>query len=249
MSLRASTAVWESDIRPTSLKLTALAMADWCNDAGESLFPSMKSIARRLCVSRSQAQRNVHMLIKQGLLSVVAPAKRVQSSTPRYKLHLDRLPQNAPSLDAQSQPSLSVRAPPAAHTCDRNVAQTLDLGRISATRTITRNRHSSTRENMIADSAPDLLRAFPEILQDVDSQVLADWIEQRKRKRAAITKTVLQGIDREAKAAGMNISEALTMCCERGWTGFKADWLRDQKPRSSARSPFHNLDYKAGVDE
>ena len=31
----------------------------------------------------------------------------------------------------------------------------------------------------------------------------------------------------------MPLGEALAMCCERGWTGFKAEWVAEQKPKTS----------------
>lgn len=48
----------------------------------------------------------------------------------------------------------------------------------------------------------------------------------RKAKRAAITKTALQGIEREAQKAGLTLQAALQEMCARGWTGFKAEWLQ-----------------------
>lgn len=36
---------------------------------------------------------------------------------------------------------------------------------------------------------------------------------------------------REAAKAGITLEAALTMCCERGWSGFKADWVEAQSAR------------------
>ena len=59
----------------------------------------------------------------------------------------------------------------------------------------------------------------------VDSQVWADFVAQRNVKRAPITQTALNGIKKQAAIAGIPIEDALSMICERGWTGFKADWV------------------------
>jgi uncharacterized protein YdaU (DUF1376 family) len=59
----------------------------------------------------------------------------------------------------------------------------------------------------------------------VTDSVWQDWIKLRKEKRAAVTQTAINGIEREAKKAGVSLQTALETCCERGWTGFKADWL------------------------
>lgn len=68
-----------------------LALAEWANDRG-GCFPSMESIASRLRVSRSQAQRTIHKLIDAGWILVEAnhnggPA----GSTRHYRINLDRL--------------------------------------------------------------------------------------------------------------------------------------------------------------
>ena len=53
-----------------------------------------------------------------------------------------------------------------------------------------------------------------------------DFVTLRKAKKAPLTASALKGIEREAKKAGMNIEEALYECCSRGWTGFKAEWIK-----------------------
>ena len=57
--------------------------------------------------------------------------------------------------------------------------------------------------------------------------VWQDWLKLRKAKKAAVTQTALDGIQREADKAGVSLQVALETCCERNWTGFKADWLHD----------------------
>ena len=61
----------------------------------------------------------------------------------------------------------------------------------------------------------------------VTDAVWQDWLKLRKAKKAAVTQTALDGIEREAGKAGVSLQVALETCCERGWTGFKADWLHD----------------------
>jgi uncharacterized protein YdaU (DUF1376 family) len=55
-----------------------------------------------------------------------------------------------------------------------------------------------------------------------------DFITLRKAKKAPLTASALKGIEREAKKAGMNLEEALYECCARGWTGFKAEWIKKE---------------------
>lgn len=63
---------------------------------------------------------------------------------------------------------------------------------------------------------------------NVDAQVWADFLHHRRAKKAEVTETALRGIEREAQAAGITLQAALEVCCQRGWTGFKAEWLRER---------------------
>jgi uncharacterized protein YdaU (DUF1376 family) len=73
----------------------------------------------------------------------------------------------------------------------------------------------------------------------VTESVWQDWLKLRKAKRAAVTQTAIDGIAREAKKAGVSLQVALEACCARGWTGFKADWLKDKGEQKS----FAEKDY------
>lgn len=65
----------------------------------------------------------------------------------------------------------------------------------------------------------------------VSESVWLDFVALRKAKKAVLTNTAINGIQREAKKAGISLEQALQMCCERGWTGFRADWVAGQAIR------------------
>lgn len=60
---------------------------------------------------------------------------------------------------------------------------------------------------------------------DVSDEVWSDFLAHRKRVRADLTNTALQGIMREAEKAGWTLEAALAECVVRGWRGFKAEWV------------------------
>ena len=68
----------------------------------------------------------------------------------------------------------------------------------------------------------------------VSQSVWDDFVRQRKAKKASITETAIQGIEREAKKANMTLNDALQEICARGWTGFKAEWVGEKQPKLSA---------------
>jgi uncharacterized protein YdaU (DUF1376 family) len=84
---------------------------------------------------------------------------------------------------------------------------------------------------------------------DVPPEIWRDFQAVRKAKRSPLTPKAFEGIEREAKKAGLTITEALTICIERGWQGFQASW--DWK-RTATRGPtpenFAAKDYGKGGD-
>ena len=82
-------------------------------------------------------------------------------------------------------------------------------------------------------SAVDYLKSL-----GVSDSVISDWITLRKSKKAPVTGTAIAGIIREAEKAGWSLSDALAKSCERGWTGFKADWVSgENKPDLAKHNP------------
>lgn len=59
----------------------------------------------------------------------------------------------------------------------------------------------------------------------VDESVWNDYLKVRRAKKLPMTETALKGIMAEATKAGKTLNEAITICCENNWVGFKAEWL------------------------
>jgi hypothetical protein len=79
--------------------------------------------------------------------------------------------------------------------------------------------------------------------EGVTEMVWQDWLKLRKTKKAPVTQTAIDGIVRESLKAGVSLQTVLKTCCERGWTGFKAEWMQSQpsqqdKDMGAARAIF-----------
>ena len=59
----------------------------------------------------------------------------------------------------------------------------------------------------------------------VSESVWQDFVKHRKAKKAPVTQTVIDGIQREAAKAVWTLDAALAECVIRGWQSFKADWV------------------------
>jgi hypothetical protein len=111
----------------------------------------------------------------------------------------------------------------------RNSVRNVSANYVDEKRTREEKRREEKKEQKTAPGA-DLLDGIPE-------QVAQDFKQLRQRLRAPITQTAMDGIKREAGKAGITLTAALAMCCERGWRGFKAEWVSGATPTSSSPTP------------
>lgn len=82
MSIRAMTVVWSSSLESTK-KLVCLCMADFADDNGGNIFPTMQTIASKSSISVRTAQRIIHSLVEDG---IVRPEGSTSRGVPRYRL-------------------------------------------------------------------------------------------------------------------------------------------------------------------
>lgn len=64
--------------------------------------------------------------------------------------------------------------------------------------------------------------------KNVTDQTWKDFLAHRKNKKAIVTKNVIKGFSEQAEKAGWSLEDALNESINRGWTGFKADWVNKQ---------------------
>lgn len=219
--------VWDNFNRGGSEKLAMLALADWCNDDGLSLHPSIRGVAEKINVSESQARRILHKFIKEGFLEVIANHGGGNPGQSRhYKLNVKMLA--TPGMDAtpsaSATPSMDARDP--LHPC------ALPLAPMTPEPPLTIIKPPLKKNNKKKNHIRDLL---PEISE----QTFNDFVAHRKNKRALITETAVNGLKREAKKAKISLENALIETIERGWIGFKADWYLEKPGRGNGKEPIN----------
>ena len=112
--------------------------------------------------------------------------------------------------------------------------------------TTDQNNKKTTQKNSL-----DLLAEF-----GIVGQLADDFITHRKACKAPITKTALEGFQREADKLGMPIAESVAYAIERGWRGFKAEWYRrdlnnqsaEQMPANKPKFGKDQSGWSAGVE-
>lgn len=202
MSTRLMALAWPLRMSP-SKKAVLVSMADNANDEGEC-WPSINTMCERTCLGRTAIIDAIKGLEDDGL--IVADRSNGRHTT--YRLTL-------------SNQSATRTGPPPEPVRHADVTSPPDGRDQSATRTLTVKEPSRNRQKENTPARPE----------GVGAQVWADWLQLRRAKRAAVTATALDGIEREARKAGMTLHAALAESCSRGWTGFRAEWLT---PKSGA---------------
>lgn len=121
MSIKVMTQVWaNADVGGSEL-LILLAMADFSNDEGASIYPSMATLAKKARLSEKQARRVVHDLVEAGFVEIVEAGgwSGNRNRPNQYRIRLDKFGDGGtpklsppPNLGEGGTPKLS---PPYSH--------------------------------------------------------------------------------------------------------------------------------------
>ena len=64
----------------------------------------------------------------------------------------------------------------------------------------------------------------------VDKQILDDWFEVRKAKKARNTKTAFDALIKQITESGLMVNDAIKFATEENWAGFKSAWYFNKQP-------------------
>lgn len=103
-------------------------------------------------------------------------------------------------------------------------------GESSKQRALTAKRVTKLRQKLC--NAPIVTLALPEKRREdntytppIPGSLLKDFLKVRKAKRVGeLTETAFNGIAREASKAGISVTDAIEICCRRGWASFDSSW-------------------------
>jgi uncharacterized protein YdaU (DUF1376 family) len=59
----------------------------------------------------------------------------------------------------------------------------------------------------------------------LDNSLWIDFLTMRKAKKLPMTQTALDGLSKQAEKIGWTLAQVIEECVNRGWGGFKAEWL------------------------
>lgn len=228
MSTKMMAIVWPLQM-PPSPKAVLVSLADNANDEGHC-FPSISTMCERTCLGRTavidavkwleqhQAIRADRSNGRHTTYTLTPEAFTNQSAKRTGSPSLDEPDQSAsrtgPSLVEPANPSATRTSPPPEPVRETDGTSPPAGRDQSARRTLTVKEPSRNRQRESAPERPD----------EVPEQAWSDWLLVRKGKRAVLTATALDGVRSEARKAGIGLGDAIRICAERSWVGFRADW-------------------------
>ena len=102
----------------------------------------------------------------------------------------------------------------------------------------------SKETNKKKKSEPKKRFSFSQSLKELgaEDQLISDWLQVRKTKRASNTETALNGFMKQVEKSGLPLNTVLEICVIRSWQGFNIEWLKDLntselQPKQSAPAP------------
>jgi len=242
--------VWESFPASGSELLAMLAMADWANDAGGSLHPSMRAIAEKVRVSEKQARRIVQGLVADGFLMVVGNALGGRpGDTKQWVINVKKLKEFAEKKEAETAstpPTHGSPTPPADGSRTPPTHGSPPLPPMGAVPLPPVSQTPPTGGSLTTIEPPiyGIHKYNAPVVRpsDVTEQVWSDFLALRKERRSKLTETALVGIRSAADKAGFTLQAALELCCERGWQSFRADWVVPAQPGKAVKPGLSKTD-------
>lgn len=114
--------VWKSFPNGGSELLALLALADFADDDGRNIHPSITTLAKKLRLSRSQTQRVVHALLDAGWIRIVGNTNGgAAGATRRYEIDIGRLT-GSTGATGRVNDTGSTHARQGSHGCAEGVA-------------------------------------------------------------------------------------------------------------------------------
>lgn len=187
------------------------------------------ALAQALRQSEREVRTSLDRLVKMEILTIKSTSKYSVYSIVNYSNYQGCDQQN----DQQNDQQTTSKRP----TNDQQTTTKQELKHLNT---------KALKEEKIKTIPASLLASL-----GVDEKIAADWITLRKQKKAAITETAVNGILLEAEKAGYSLETALRVCCERGWAGFKAEWVLNGGAAKKTPAPdnFESINYGKGVQD
>lgn len=224
-------------------------LADKASDDGSGIWASKQRMAEEIGASKQTVIATIKLLKSDGLLRECGQRPCANGHTVEYAIDLRALrslplvrshdldrSENLTGQDGTPVSQTDSTGQAASPHPSENLTPPVKEVDPNPPRTLL---EPSLNRNEIRSATAPRRRSSPELTKpgDVSDQVWADFLAHRKRKRADLSSTALNSIRSQASAAGWSLEGALIEMIARGWTGFKAEWVRADSTQTRRSDP------------
>lgn len=220
-------AILKSNLMPTT-RHVLLTLSCYVNDIGQSAYPSTLTLASDTGLSERAVITHLHMARDTGWVKIAKHGFGGQKWA-----HNEYFPSSPTSDYDEIDSGKGTEAGSVTEEKALNLKRKALNLTTEGTEPKRKKALKEVQSNYPIELSKELSKehkatapALPDMFDGVSLQVVEDFKALRKAKRAVITQTAINGVKREADKAGITMEAALSMCCERGWSGFKAEWVQ-----------------------
>lgn len=249
MSLDASIWAWSQRVGKSSSKLVLLALADRAG-ADNSSFPTIETLsndtelnrktiisalqelqARGLVRDTGQRKGSTQKVVVYELLGVIGRHQKTKT-VPKAELlqvgekHANKQYRKRDDSENGTVPILD------GNSTENGTLNGTEIGTLNSTENGTQNLSGNLSVEPVSNRAKKINKKndldFSNWPGEVSAQIWTDYKKLRNTKRAPVTQTVISqlGIELNKLAAlGVSVDQAISVACERGWQGFKSEWV------------------------
>lgn len=220
MSLDATRWAWQQKVSATQ-KLVLLSLADRA-DENHHCYPSTKRLVDDTGLYRETIFDAIKSLEELKLLSVTRALGKGNKFT---LIGINDRHETSSDLPTGSKKPTSSKKPTPTSS-DLPTTQSVNADTYQSVNADTESTIESTN-NLSIESTNKKSSKKIEFFTGINPQVVSDYLAVRKAKKAPpVSKTVFDGLVREADKAGYTLEQALITCCERNWVGFNSAWVQ-----------------------
>lgn len=230
MSRQVAKLVYDRKIGSMLRKAVLAYFAERANDDGSMIWASKQTIADEIECSKQAVINTVKQFLDEGILKKVGQRKTQGGFTVVYDMDLSKIAalptakESTPLTGQNMDQSTPLTEPVNPVDPDQSTPLTQTVLEPSLNRPI---KKQAKKAEPVKVQKPD----------DVSDSVWRDWLVHRK---TAFSETALAGFRREAGKAGWSLEQAITEAIERGWQGFKADWVKEKQNGTANRTSPQN---------
>ncbi len=234
---------WEAPVSSASQRLMLLAIAKYADQDGTA-FPSVESLCADTCLNRKTAFKVLKELQEAG---VIAVNKRSTNNGNCYSIVWTCPKNGTTEIGTTKNGSTNIGTTGSTKNGTSVVPKTVHEEKQEEKQGIKADCDFAQNASDASPSVPEFGLTAEEVTEkpttkkkrrtEIDfyglsENLIDDW--RISRGKAKITQTVVDGFKREAEKAGIDLDEAVRVSIERGWRGFKAEWLKNTEGKPVA---------------